>query len=139
MAEINLGRVKGADGVSPPLSDSVTSSASGVAASSLAVKTAYDRANFSLGLDQTWQNVSSSRSLNTEFVNSQDRSILVSVKGSSATLEFDFQAIVGGIAFVRNKLSGVGTSWISFEVPPGNTYQVISVPVITNLLWNEYR
>jgi hypothetical protein len=83
-----------------------------------------------IGVNQTWQNVASSRALSTNYTNSTGRPIQV-----SASIYYGYDgtqaaAIVGGVTLCSMRVyscCGVGVSTdypLSFIVPAGATYQI---------------
>ena len=96
-----------------------------------------------LGVGQTWQNVTGSRSLGTTYTNTTGRPIEVSISlpdtgGQSPTVTIN----VGGVDILVNNYDlGQGSASFShsFIVPSGASYRIsvnISVPITT---WAELR
>ena len=83
-----------------------------------------------IGVNQTWQDVASSRALSTDYTNSTGRPIQV-----SASIYYSYDgtqaaAIVGGVTLCSMRVYsccgvGVGTDYpLSFIVPAGATYRI---------------
>lgn len=88
---------------------------------------------------QSWQNVSGSRSLNSDYTNSTGKAISVAVTatfGTGAAL----YGISGGVTAIST-YSHANTEGgnITFIVPNGATYRVNSSGGITDLYWAELR
>ena len=90
-----------------------------------------------IGVGQTWQDVASSRSVNTDYTNNTGRPIAVSVRmqqvgSGSATL------VVDGVTIAGEQQSGVtGSQTIGGIIPNGAVYRVNSSNNIAN--WAELR
>lgn len=84
----------------------------------------------SIGVGQTWQDVSSSRSSGTTYTNSTGRPICVNVTGvGAATGSVSLEIAVNGVVIARNTVYGSGSSYrpfVSAIVPSGSTYTVAS-------------
>lgn len=77
-----------------------------------------------LGMGQTWQNVTASRSANTVYTNSTGRPIFVAVDGYDAA-SGAVVALVDGIRVGIVDVNGdPNASQLSFVVPSGSTYRV---------------
>lgn len=86
-----------------------------------------------LGVGQTWQNVTASRAANTNYTNSTDKPIMVSIYKSGGTDGYNLQIdgiTVGGM----NNESLIGSN-ISAIVPAGSVYKFSS----TFDIWAELR
>lgn len=81
-----------------------------------------------VGVGQTWQNVTGSRTTGTTYTNSTGKPIMVAISAGTATLAYT----INGIAF-----STVATSYgqCSFVVPNGITYSVTN----NFVTWAELR
>lgn len=92
----------------------------------------------SLGRGQTWQDVTASRSLSTNFTNSTGRPIMVSVRGPVAASN-SVVLTVSGIAIgqVSNAAASSANLTVVGIVPSGSTYQVTGLTSIT--AWTELR
>lgn len=79
-----------------------------------------------IGVNQTWQDVTSSRSANTDYTNSTGRPIQVSISSYRVASDGYAEAFVGGVKIAR--IRNVGTndvgsqSQVAFIVPDGQTY-----------------
>jgi len=97
--------------------------------------------NAVLGMGQTWQNVTSSRSLNTTYTNATERAILVALSWHNPSGAYLSVTVAGQDLF---PVIGLGVANIyqsvTFVVPPGATYSAIvrsGSPALTN--WSELR
>lgn len=90
-----------------------------------------------LGFDQTWQDVTASRSNNTEYVNNTGATIqvFISVNFSGSADELGHLYLDGVDIKIRD---AAAWSHLSFPVPPGGTYR-INAPMYSLLTWAELR
>lgn len=92
-----------------------------------------------LGVNQTLQNVTATRALNTTYTNSSGKPIFVNVHltqsvGGSANLQIN-----GGASYQSSNQAGVGIS-IAGIVPAGATYRLVTgAGVGTLVYWSELR
>lgn len=92
-----------------------------------------------LGVNQTLQNVTSSRALNTTYTNSTGKPIFVSIHmaqtvGGSANLQID-----GGSSYQSSNQANAGISLVGV-VPAGSTYRVVPGAGTGSLVyWSELR
>ena len=82
-----------------------------------------------LGVDQTWQDVTSSRALGTSYTNSTGKPIFVNVQNawpSGYNVRVVIKATVGGVTFwiAADNSDEYGVAVGNFIVPPGATYSV---------------
>jgi hypothetical protein len=97
-----------------------------------------------IGVGQTWQNVTGSRSLNTAYTNSTSKPIMVSVYYQTLGTNNNLTAVVGGVTvagMLFNLVFGTlqtGDSF-SFIVPAGTSYQVNSSAAPGISSWSELR
>ena len=122
------------------LNNSLTSTATNEALSANQGRVLNDQA---FGVGQTWQNVTSSRSLGTTYTNSTGRSIEVSISLPDTVSQNPTVTInVGGVDILINNYDlgdGVGSFSHSFVVPVGATYRIsVDIPVQITL-WAELR
>jgi|SRR5690554_765731 len=90
----------------------------------------------SIGVGQSWVNVTSSRNSGTTYTNSTGRPIMVQIT-SQPTQYNNYQVYVGSVVVARIRHEEpIHTSNVSFIVPPGETYRT-TVNGITN--WAELR
>ena len=94
------------------------------------------------GANQTWQNVSGSRSSGVTYTNSTGRTITVGVTvlSSDAPPLDAINITVGGVALYDGD-TGVGSqrSFLTFVVPPGQTYSVTVSASASIARWVELR
>lgn len=92
----------------------------------------------SLGRNQTWQNVTGSRTAGTTYTNSTSAPIEVCVS-SSAGASIDFTLTIGGIAVQRSGYNGAsGVCVVSGIVPPATNY-VLTASSGSVATWAELR
>jgi len=89
----------------------------------------------SLGIDQSWQNVKSSRTTNFDYINNTSRPIAVSVTANAGTNTLN--GFVSGISIAQSNSSSNSNSSIFMIVPPGQTYRITSNAPIS--IWAELR
>lgn len=92
-----------------------------------------------LGTNQTWQNVTGSRSGGTTYTNTTGRSIAVAVYNNTSGGSTDATLNIGGVAVSRAGTTAVNSIGTLFGVvPPGATYSVtVSAGSIQS--WSELR
>jgi hypothetical protein len=98
----------------------------------------------SIGVDQTWQDVTGSRSLNTTYTNDTGKPIQVtaSIQAQSTLSTKRAIAVVNGVTILESYTQdccGIPQySWfpLSFIVPAGNTYQLRGMSISR---WAELR
>lgn len=82
-----------------------------------------------MGVGQTWQNVTASRSLSTVYTNSTGKPIAAAITGSVGNYSSGFIAYVDGIEIFRNVVNDTvsgSTSGGMFVIPSGSTYFVVA-------------
>jgi len=96
-----------------------------------------------IGIGQTWQNLSASRSSGITYSNTTGKpiSVYVSVINAIYSAAVTFSAVVGGVEIVRfttpNNVNAIyGGGGVSFIVPNGASY---SVTASTFNVWSELR
>ena len=100
--------------------------------------------NYALGCDgQTWQDVSGSRSLNTNYTNSTYRPIMVNVSVYT-NVNQQMTLVVGGVTVAYTGWSSFGAGavggMVSAVVPPGVTYQAYTATGVGSATtWAELR
>lgn len=98
-------------------------------------------ANPSIGVGQTWQNVSASRAYSTTYTNSTGKPIMVSIFATNLTAAaascsfFVNGAFVGGFGMSQSGGIDAGNTFI---VPAGATYSVTNTN-FSSPTWNELR
>ncbi|UMO77866.1 tail fiber protein [Acinetobacter phage Cato] len=93
--------------------------------------------NQALGVDQSWQNVTSSRSIGSTYTNNTGKPIQVNVSWEQAN-QNEATLFVGSVPVARGRQNQVGGgNTLSAIVPNGSTYRVISGNSIT--VWAELR
>jgi hypothetical protein len=100
------------------------------------VKAGFDAFEQQLGVGQTWQDVTASRSSGTTYTNSTGKPISVHVSSSSSAGSTDVDVFVGGVKIIDYSVSG-GRGTASFTVPNAETYRVVLNTSLT--LWAELR
>ena len=96
-----------------------------------------------LGVGQAWQNLTSSRSIDTDYINNTGKPIqvLVSFRGTSAGSD-SISVVVGGVSILQtgNIVEGDITN-VSFIVPNSTTYSIVKLTThIPNMVtWAELR
>ncbi|KAB1859929.1 hypothetical protein F4W09_02060 [Acinetobacter tandoii] len=91
-----------------------------------------------LGVGQTWQNLTASRSLATTYTNSTGKPIMVSVAWEQSN-QGEMTLTVGGVAVDRGRQNQVGGgAAVQAIVPAGATYSVTST-ANTIAFWSELR
>jgi hypothetical protein len=99
-------------------------------------------ASQSIGLQQTWQNLTSSRAYGTTYTNSTGRPIFIVVGTSASSLNGSIGITIDGVLVNggNSAPNGGGVS-VSCLIPPGSTYSVTvtggSVAALAN--WQELR
>lgn len=97
-----------------------------------------------LGYGQSWQNLKESRALNTVYTNSTDKPIMVMVSiGTSddwgePTVQVNSVKIARTLGYQSNGSGHWGMN-ISFIVPAGHNYQVLSINANSCMEWAELR
>jgi hypothetical protein len=95
-----------------------------------------------VGAGQTWQNMTSSRSLNVTYTNDTGRPIMVNITGAFTVNQY-VEILIGGSVVVAKAAwdsfaSGRVWGTVSAIVPAGNTYQATSTGLNT-MSWAELR
>lgn len=98
----------------------------------------------SVGVGQTWQDVTANRSSGTTYTNNTGKPIMVNVFNNAVDAGFSISAIVGGvqIGFAGGGAGGDGrrAGTVSFIVPASTTYTVMfSVYGLSAIRWVELR
>lgn len=98
----------------------------------------------SVGVSQTWQDVTSSRASGTTYTNSTGKPIMVNVYNNAPDATYSIAAYVGGLLVGYSQGSAGGDSrragTVSFIVPTGTTYVVsYSVYGFSAIKWVELR
>jgi hypothetical protein len=98
----------------------------------------------SIGVGQTWQNVTGSRALATTYTNSTGKPIQVSVSGFGSPSGGTFEFYINGILVSTNGTTSLasGSSYASFSliIPNGNTYSCSVASGNSSLIsWYELR
>lgn len=92
----------------------------------------------SLGIAQTWHDVTGSRTYNVNYTNAGERPIAVSGSVQFADLGATLNVIVDGVSTLLDYCQVVG-QWVPFTtvVPAGNTYQLAVSHAPNALAWSE--
>ena len=101
----------------------VTITASGLSAPNLSGTNTGDAA-LAIGVGQTWQNLTASRSFSTIYTNTLDKPIMVSVEadGSDAGVRFYVDGMSVGVSDINSAAGSLGMNIIAL-VPSGSTYE----------------
>jgi hypothetical protein len=96
------------------------------------------------GAGQAWQNVTSSRTLNTAYTNSTSKAIMVNVFYQTTGTVHNLTAVVGGVTVTGMMFNLVFGSLntgdcFSFIVPAGVSYQVNTTAAPSIISWAELR
>lgn len=75
-----------------------------------------------LGVEQTWQDVTSQRDTNITYTNTTDKPIMVMISGEP-NMEGDLFIFVNGVKIYTQELDSMAETSISFIVPPKATYR----------------
>ena len=99
-------------------------------------------ASQSIGLQQTWQDVLSSRAIGTTYTNTTGRPIFITVGSSASALNGSYGIIINGTIITGgNSAPNGGNISISALIPPSATYSVYvsggSVAALAG--WQELR
>lgn len=96
--------------------------------------------NQALGVGQTWQNVTGSRSLNTTYTNTTTRPIVVCVVNMYGDSADPLEVFIDGYLLMSvDKGFGNITSDTTFIVPPNSTYRVTKAVFPNIQSWSELR
>jgi Flp pilus assembly protein TadG len=91
-----------------------------------------------LGVGQTWQNVTASRTAGVTYTNTTGRPIMVSLRSGYYGVEFT----VDGVSRGGSSSNGAGSNYagVTFVVPNNSTYSAIRASQAGNIdLWHELR
>lgn len=103
--------------------------------------TTQSTAAVSLGVNESWQNMTSTRSLNTTYTNSSGKPIFVSAVSNcnnAGTPTFSFY-VNGNIVASSTFPTSLGSATMGGIVPNGATYQVTATGGPTLSSWWELR
>ena len=94
----------------------------------------------SLGMGQTWQNVSVSRAVSTTYYNTTGKPIFISIGISSVSANTTFQLTVNGSSVATGLINsgGIGNA-VSAIVPTGGSYSATNSAGTPTLNWFELR
>ena len=96
-----------------------------------------------LGYSQTWQNLTGTRALGTNYTNSTGVPIMVSVYATGSPNDGNISATVDTIQIGRQGFgaiaSGVSNATLSFVVPPSSVYRADNTGGATLSIWAELR
>ena len=95
----------------------------------------------SIGVGQTWQNLTASRANNTTYTNASGKPIMVSVYAYFANGQYMELQIDGvSVALAANSgVSGFVGGTVSGIVPNGISYQIVATAVSVVQRWSELR
>ena len=94
-----------------------------------------------LGVGQTWQDVTASRALGTDYTNNTGRPIEVFVTGNgTAVAGSSGVVVIGGVSMgIFGNYGSSAKSGITFTVPAGTTYRVNAGSNFELYQWAELR
>jgi len=96
-----------------------------------------------IGIGQTWQDVTGSRSAGTTYTNSTGKPIFISVYGSGAPNNGAMSMTIDGVLIGRQGFqsisSGTSNATMTAIVPNGSTYRVDNVSGWGVAIWAELR
>lgn len=90
-----------------------------------------------LGVDQTYQDMSASRSANTTYTNSTQKPIFVLASWAANTSNYSVTSVVNGVNVALTNVQNVLTIVTPLIVPPGGTYRVNTTAGLVT--WFEVR
>lgn len=131
-----------ATNVTGTVGSSVTGTTQSIGDNSTKIATTAYVQNMGLGWGQTWQNVTSSRALSTNYTNSTGKPIQVIVSLDFPSLGGQSgSAVVDGVTVAYSAINvvpnGGGSSSMSFIVPPGSVYSASCSATLSQ--WVELR
>jgi len=94
-----------------------------------------------LGMGQTYQDMTASRAMTTEYTNSTGRPIIVAVRCNNGS-QCNYTMLIGGnaVSLIKHLASDAVTQCAYGVVPNGSTYQItLSAGTATNIAWWELR
>ena len=94
-----------------------------------------------IGLNQTWQNVTASRSIGTTYTNSTGKPIFVQINSNTTGTLHEFKTYVNSVQIGDNvTYANSSNTSISFIVPNGQTYLLSTVSGSPSFfVWAELR
>lgn len=94
-----------------------------------------------IGIDQSWQDLTASRSLGVTYTNTSGKPISVSVNGSCSTNGSSFTLTVDGQPLSRERFIGTTQDYVNVEqiIPVGSTYSVTGGSGVSIIDWYELR
>ena len=95
-------------------------------------------ASSGIGVNQTWQNVSGSRSVNVNYTNTSGKPIVVSINGILTSGGSNVVVTVDGLVVAIDDCSNNVWGNVSVVVPAGSIYKLNSAGFST-LNWFELR
>ncbi|MGJ0337052.1 hypothetical protein [Aliarcobacter cryaerophilus] len=97
--------------------------------------------NRGLGYNQTWQNVTSSRSFDVYYTNNTNKPIFVSCIGGTSTSGVFLKILVDEVLVSMNQHEATGyydSLEVSTIVPPNSKYKIVDNGM-SNITWSELR
>ena len=96
------------------------------------------QASAPLGEDQTWQVMTGSRAVSTEYTNTTGRPIVATIRGSSGGTNTTIYGYVDGVILVADFTTAGGRQLsIQLIIPDGGVYKFTGS--ITGMAWMELR
>ena len=100
----------------------------------------YVDARPSVGVGQTWQNVSGSRTHNTTYQNTTGRAIQLSITTTAISQDFDFQVSADGLTWLNaQRIGGIYVNHIAHVIPNGWYYRLAISTETGITYWLELR
>lgn len=126
-----------------PLSADITITAGDVGAYTKAETDNKISGSTGVGYGQKWNNVTASRAKNTEYTNTTNKPIYISISVQARGVVYDDKAelIVDAVAVARSGIEGNYPTFVrgslSAVIPVGSKYKVVGTPNIE--VWSELR
>lgn len=96
-----------------------------------------------IGVGQTWQNVTSSRVLNTNYTNTTGRPIMISIYCSGQPNHCEWELVIDGVSLGHQGVISVASAamraTMSAIVPAGSVYRANNILNATLTSWAELR
>lgn len=93
----------------------------------------------SIGIGQTWQNVTASRALSTNYTNTTGKPILIYVNYTSGANGYGVSCTINGIGMIGAENQLNLRSYVTFIIPVNGTYYIAPNSSVTIQIWAELR